>query len=686
MSMNAEGDLQTFITSTVTYSAAIVVMWLGFCVFRLRYPIMYSNNVLEGWAPKVPPETYFGWFGTTTSLTLDEVTDSVGLDAAMLLEYTHLCMKVLAAVGIPMIFVVGPMNWAFGENRAGKDHLSYLSFGNVVDGSWLYWVHAFVVLAVVILSTHYVHDAMRAFLPRRFKWLREVSHQQANTVLVECIPDEFQSEEELKKFMQLILPGAGIKSVYVCKDTTDLEAFVSKYENAEYSLKVAEGEWSKAANAPDCRPMVRDPAIGSKVEAIPYWQSQQKELMKQIKDERARIEREQHTVGGVNTSSGFVTFTDRSSAEILLRLDGQIASDMDLWNLDNAPEPDDILWHDLTQDITAEEVRTFVGYGLVAGLFFAYMPLVIGVTNLAKLIDFKQLGLPFLQSFWAGLAPTMGLQFMVAMLPTFLVLILSNFFTLKSMAYLQHKIQIWYFWFQVVFVILATAVGQNFMGFVNTLIEDPLATFGVLAETMPYATHFYMNYLVLQWLSHTMNFTRYVPLIKYKGFSQIFSEADAKKMAEPEDQDYYGIGGRSARWATVMAIGLVFGTLSPPINLLCFINFAFCRVVYGYLLCFAETRKPDLGGVYWVTLLRHFFMGGIIYTILMIGVFLHRAANYGPAIIAAPSLAWVLVSKARFDKYSWEKLPVHELVQSKSSKQRPDMGQYVQPELLKPAF
>merc|ERR1719191_318892 len=126
----------------------------------------------------------------------------------------------------------------------------------------------------------------------------------------------------------------------------------------------------------------------------------------------------------------------------------------------------------------------------------------------------------------------MGLNFMVAMLPTFLAIIFKLFFTLKGEAFAQSKLQIWYFWFQVVFVILAAAIGQNVRGFTETLIENPLQIFSVLANTMPYATHFFMNYLVLQWTTHSMVLTRYFPLIKFKIAAWLYEEPVAKAMAE----------------------------------------------------------------------------------------------------------------------------------------------------------
>merc|ERR1719265_1329109 len=102
---------------------------------------------------------------------------------------------------------------------------------------------------------------------------------------------------------------------------------------------------------------------------------------------------------------------------------------------------------------------------------------------------------------------------------------------------------------------------------------------------------------------------RYVPLGKWMMAKQLYSEEEARQMSEPEDQDYYGLGSRTARFTINLCIGIVFGTLSPPINLLTWINFAVCRLVYGYLVNFAETKKPDLGGKFWVHSLYHVFVG-----------------------------------------------------------------------------
>merc|ERR1719199_2020598 len=147
---------------------------------------------------------------------------------------------------------------------------------------------------------------------------------------------------------------------------------------------------------------------------------------------------------------------------------------------------------------------------------------------------------------------------------------------------------------------------------------------------------------MMQWGTHAVNFTRYLNVLKFMLFRKFYTDEDAKKMAEPEDQDYYGIGSRSARFSINMVIGIVFSTLSPPIAILTFINFLLCRIFYGYMIVFAEVRKPDLGGIFFVTQMRNVLVGTLIYNVLMVGVLLFRGASKAPMLIALPPFAYSL--------------------------------------------
>lgn len=177
--------------------------------------------------------------------------------------------------------------------------------------------------------------------------------------------------------------------------------------------------------------------------------------------------------------------------------------------------------------------RAAIGYALVVGLYFAYVPLSVGITSIAQLINMGPL-----QPLWAGIAPTIGLSFMMSFLPTFIIWIFKLFFTLKAEAWAQLRLQRWYFWFQLIFVVMASAVGQNIREFHNTLVQRPFAIFGVLADTLPFSTHFYMNFIVLQWLTHAMNLLRYVNLSKFTTLSLIYDKA-CKGPGTPLSADHW---------------------------------------------------------------------------------------------------------------------------------------------------
>mmetsp|Transcript_16757 Transcript_16757/g.52803 ORF Transcript_16757/g.52803 Transcript_16757/m.52803 type:complete len:836 (-) Transcript_16757:64-2571(-) len=678
LTLNAAGDMDAFISASIANVATMVFCVVVFALLRVHYPLIYSRRVLDGTAPSDPDTTsHFSWIGASLSHGKEDWIASCGMDNAMLLEFSQLCMKICLIAGGPMLLIMGPMHLIFGGNAAGADHLSYLSFGNVENGSWLYWIHAFIVWGVVLCVSHCIMHAQNEFVHLRAAWLKHMAEIRANTVLVMNIGKKCRSDATLKEFFEQMFPGPDrVKDAYVAKDTKHLPALEQAFQAAKENLFKAE----KAQKDTGTPTMVRASFTGSKVEAVPYYKDQLKDIWKQMKDMRSQVLEDSKTVGdaGGNCSHGFVTFYNRADAEIALRLDA-ISKDQEKWDIQIPPEPEDVLWADLTQDPTAEAGRAVTGYLLIIGLYVAYMPLVIGITNIAQAVNMGPL-----QSSWEGLAPTMGLTLMVAFLPTFILLILKFCFTLKADASAQHKLQLVYFYFQLVFVILVAAIGQNVTKFTTAVLESPVALFSALGSTMPFATHFYMNLMVVNWSTHCMNILRYVTLGKYLSFRPIFGEDVAATMAEPEDQDYYGLGSRSARWTINMLIAVIFGTLCPPMWLLTFLNFAVCRLIYGYLIPFAETRKPDLGGFFWVSKLRHMLLGNILYVVLMTGVLFQRATSSYPAWIAASCLFYVAWSINRFDThFSWEKLPFKYIVSGKDEDKvkRQLEGRYIQPEL-----
>jgi hypothetical protein len=693
LSLNGSGDLTLFLETTIMYIIMIGVMFVGFSVVRRRYPLVYSKNVLPGFAlgyPAAPRNSFTGWVSAAWYVNLEEVANSVGLDRAMLLRFCDLGMSISLTVGVPMILIGGLCNLTFGGLAAGDDHMSYLSFGNVEYGCWLYLVYPFVVWMVVALVHKKICAAQADFLKLRFKWLREMDKGRANTVLVDGIPEEYQRDDLLHDFFEKMFPGESVKDAHCVKDSGEVLVHWQRRIALRGLLREAEAKWEQTGKSPDQRPQHADSLFGvtmvggTRVDSIDAYQKELVEIEEKIKAAREKLEEDSKTVGGVNLSMGFVTFTERSFAEIALAVN--VGEDRNMWVIENPPSPVDIMWNDMKQDPSARAGREFIGFLLVVGLYVAYLPLVIVITNLAELIHMGPL-----DSLWSVVAPTFGLQIMVGFLPTFLRMIFQNFYTLKAHAWTQHKIQIWYFWFNLVFVVMIAAIGTDFFAFADALLESPFSVFGLLGDSLPQATHYYCNYVVLQWFTHFMNLTRYVQYSKFKGFSAIYSEEEAALMCEPEDQDYYGIGSRSARFTTILVIGIVYGTMCPPLNLLVFVNFCVCRLAYGYTMTFAENKKTDLGGVFWATQLSQIYVGMVVYVVAMTGVFYLRTtpgedtAVTGTVVVSALAIPYVIWARRKFEEnYNWERLPFSVVFQhlDEGAKKRHIGGHYMQPECL----
>eukprot|EP00927_Polykrikos_kofoidii_P041940 TRINITY_DN3581_c0_g1_i4.p1 TRINITY_DN3581_c0_g1~~TRINITY_DN3581_c0_g1_i4.p1 ORF type:complete len:902 (-),score=125.90 TRINITY_DN3581_c0_g1_i4:206-2911(-) len=393
-----------------------------------------------------------------------------------------------------------------------------------------------------------------------------------------------------------------------------------------------------------------------------------------------------------HSTSGFVTFRSRKDSEMALC--SRITSNDDELVVSIPPDPSDVLYSDLVKDPHIQSMRESVGHMLVGSLFIIFMPFISSIAIYSNTQSMSRRGYTFaiyavknypsICAIWDAMVPSVALDLFMGLFPTLVGIISGNFFALKAVAWLQVFIQIWYYWFLVIYVLLITAVGNSILETSLSIAEDPLTFTQLLAQNMPDATHFYLVWVPLQWFQHAKNLLRIPNLAKFQAWKAIYEEDTAREMSEPEDQDYYGIGSRSARFTLVLVVCLVFSTLSPLITLLGFVNFFICRLVYGYLTVYAEMKKVDLGGVFFVQQLVHLQKSMYLYGFLMIGVLLQRSSKVYPGVIAAGSVLYLHYSHTKFySLFEWQCLPLEHLKDAgKSRKRVASRNTYEQPELL----
>lgn len=678
VTFNGPGDLQALISALGLNSSIVLACLVAFAILRLRFPLVYSNRQDDDGVPSTSATScgkFIDWVKLSIYTTDEEAIRIAGLDSTLLRSFCTLGASILGAIAIPMCIIVVPLNAAFGEANLQEDPLRMLEMATIRQNHpWLYYLHAAVVWLVCFTVHFFIDQALKKFLKFRMKWMEAVPIPQSTTVLVEAVPADWRSDGKLKMFFQKVFSSDDVVAAHLVKHEHDLAKLLAKRDSLLQLQRKAQQVFEKTQKVDTFRQC----PCGKRVETLPYCEGQLQGMDENIQQLRhSHAEERLRDPMARSSASGFVTFSNRRFADMAQSL--RISSDQNHWKVSAAPEASDIRWGDLRRSSEFSTALKTVGYLFVLGLYVGFMPIVIFITNVAELVDLGPM-----QPLWAGFAPTLGLTLFLALLTTVLVLIFQTFFCLKANAYAQHKLQWWYFTFQLIFVVLVTTIGRSLVSQFQAVLESPTSVFDILANSLPKATHFYMTYLILQWTKKALEILRYMNLSKFLFFKTFCTSKEAKEKAEPEDQASQGLGARNVNLAVSFVLGLLFSSVAPLLSIFAMLDLILGRLIYGYLVIHAETRKPDLGGEFWVSQVHFAELALGLYCILMIGVLSQMSESYA-WMIAAPSLLLVVWSAWHHRKtYQWRQLPFEELVTlNEDPKEAADViGEcYIQPEL-----
>jgi hypothetical protein len=726
---NSHGHFNTLFTTLGVNIFIIICAITGFTVLRNKFDLVFSGNVINGIAAGCDQEkdqaddncirscmrrscgtnsmcSCFSWINSSLNTTTEEAMNAVGLDNAMLLEFFDMNKRILTMIGIPLVCIMCPLHHIYGGDNLPITEISSVAMGNVMmRHPWMYYIHAVIVNLVTFIVIREVYQRMNVFLVLRFKWLKSLPAPRCITVLVEGIPEMYRSDAALEQYFVNLFGPNSVQDAYMVKRAHELRHLWDEEQQLQHELVKAEEQWEKEGKDPEKRPITREKTFGGQdQDSITFYTEKLTEKKDEVEQarweakEKAKEKPKMQTMAlsGSQTGmltladfkenfyshSGFVTFYHRRNTAHALHT--RFTAKRDEWIISSPPPASDVLWNDLKQDEKAGQIYTVMAYACTIGLYFAFTPAVL----YGNIFLTQRVHMGALQWAWEVFAPGLSLMLILSFVPTILLLIFRSFFTLKSDVYAQHKLQMWYFGFQMFFVVLVTALGESLWKTALEIVEEPQKTFELMAKYMPHATHFYMNFLMLQWVEQATQLLRMVPLLKFYFFSRVYEREVAKDLCEPEDQDYYGMGARSARFTINMVVGIIFSTLSPLISIFCLVLMGLSRMVYGYLVVFAETKKPDLGGVFFVTTLKHMLLGVFTYNILMIAVLspspVGRARTMFPLLLTIPSIIYTFVCYRHFDQnFMWENLPLEEICAEDTQGQYEDNGlRYIQPEFI----
>lgn len=713
--LNANGDTRVLRSSLIVSSVGALVAMFAFCILRRFFTTLYVRPSVEDQQVIRPVEVGLtDWITKVLDASAEDEVQRAGLDGWAFLEFYRLNFRLLTMIAPIVLATLCPLHyWSSLSNDNDAEDLDLLSRLDLVsarDDIGVFWVHAGFVWFVILVATQMLHSAHQDFLDRRFEWLKAIPHPRATTVMVENIPEHYRSDQDLKDYFGSLFKQENVERAYIVRKTHKLQKKVAEFEQARYALALARRTWENCGQPPlpaavpqigrsttaevDMLMSVGDKAAAAVVRMVACmrrWDETMHAVVVHQREIESGVARRDPKIC---SASGFVTFTNELTQRLAQK--EQLRRDVTEMAMGMPPDPADVVYENLAVDELGSATWDLLGGLALLAIFLFWTPLVVfisGWTNLTAIKQFMPDHLhaatgryPGAESLLEGVMATAVLKLFLAFLPSLLLGIISRFSHLKAGALAQLRLQRWYFSFLIVLVLLVITIGRGVIVTFTALVKAPTETLSVLTASLPSASHFYFSYVILGWFTMAFELLRITNLIKYWFFRLVYSlePMAAKHFSEPEDQASYGMGARMALAVLMSAITMVFCTCSPLVTLFAWIYFGLGRLTFGYLLVFAESKKPDLGGEFWVESLKQVFVVLLLYVLFMFGVLVARCGDWmGPPLLAAGSLLALYLGWRRVHVLAWESLPLEEVVKASRAKEGVHdrlNGKYIQPE------
>lgn len=521
------------------------------------------------------------------------------------------------------------------------------------------------------------------YLRTRFLLSRRVASRiSARTVLFTNVPTDQRSEEALRAAF------GQVRHVWLAADAKELEDLAKdsdktsmKLEGAEvkfcktatkaYSKDQAQSQTSKDVEDPmrwadtKKRPTHRLKYVGKKVDSIDWCREHLSTILPEIESQQALYYR-----GAVQTiSAAFIEFETVGAAEAAFRNAGYQRREKMVARAVGV-RPAEVVWDNLGMSQAQRKARHLIADLLIVGLLFIWAPLTVFIGALSN-IQYLTNKVPFLSfilkvpspilGIITGLIPVVLLAVLMMLVPIlmrskscFKQALLENtdmFAELSKMAgaatlsEIELDTQAWYFCFQIVIVFLLTTVSSGASAVASQIVSNPSAAATLLAQNLPKASNFYINYLVLngvassaKTLSNAVGLLIYLLVGKYLDSTPRKVYQRYTKLSPVQWGSVYppvtmlvGIGKCSIPFILIIsnsAPAFAYSCIAPLILGFATIAFYLLYIANRYNLLYAlDAAAINEQGAGFELSLHHLFAGIYIAEVCLIGLFAISTAN-----------------------------------------------------------
>jgi hypothetical protein len=191
------------------------------------------------------------------------------------------------------------------------------------------------------------------------------------------------------------------------------------------------------------------------------------------------------------------------------------------------------------------------------------------------------------------------------------------------------KTQSWYFAFQVVQVFLITTLSGAITSVINQVLADPGSVLSLLAENLPKASNFYINYFILLGLSAAagtlLNIGGFVVVVLLgrilpgKTPRKIFEKLT--KMSAPS------WGSEFPKWTNLAVIAITYSGIAPLVLGFAFVGFCLLYVAFRYNFLYVYETDIDTKGAAYQKAMKQLLTGCYLSEICLIGLFAISTAD-----------------------------------------------------------
>jgi len=675
-------SISSLVATLVTNLVIFAIMISLFMLLRRTQKRMYAPKTYVTTVPEYKRRAaggsyeggILGWLTGAGKADDQTLLRTAGLDGYFFLRYLR-TMRTIIFVGCLMTLpVLIPINITGGGSENGLD---MLSFSNTKDKNRL-WAHVLVGYLFFSYVLYTIYRELIFYINLRQAYMFSPLYApriSARTVLITSVPEEYMNEAAIRRVFD------NVKRVWINVDVDELEKLVKERDETIMKLEAAEVKLIKNvdkarrkqlgangatteepvhANDDDesgsvaarwverkARPTHKTKfLVGEKVDTIDWCRGKLAELNPKVDKEQAAYRAGEGNV----LNSCFIEFTSQSTAQVAVQT---LAHHMPLHMSPRyiGVTPDEVVWSNMKLGWLSRLIKIAATTAFIVALV-VFWSIPVAIVGTISKIDYLVERAPFLSfindippallGLITGLLPVVMLAILMALLPIILRLC-ARIAGAPSLSQIELSTQNSYFAFQVFQVFLVTTLSSAVSSAISEILKDLGSTPGLLADSIPKASNFYIAFMILQGLSISAGaLLQIVGLVVFKILGWLLDNTPRKMFRRWSTLSGVGWGTVFPVYTNIVVIALTYSIIAPLVLVFATIGLSLLYVAYRYNFLFVYNSNIDTKGLVYPRALYQTLTGVYLAQIVLIGLFALRA-SIGPLVLQVIYLIFTIL-------------------------------------------